>query len=250
MVKKDSLFILVHGFSGYPENLSLLKEYLMGKFDADILLPLLEGHKADLERFSKVKADNWITQIEELVNLNRQKYERIILIGFSMGGLISTVVASKNKIDGLILIASPFVFDLKREVALFLAPVLKFFKKYNEKKLDGNRGNRSIRDKEMRKRFPVYYEKEPLSAIVQFNIVRKLAKKSISKIDIPFAAFFSEKDRVCSMKNCDFLKKKMKKAFFCRVYKNSGHLLPLDYDRELLFSDIALFLERSFYEKK
>jgi hypothetical protein len=39
-----------------------------------------------------------------------------------------------------------------------------------QKKLDENNGNYSIRDESMRKKFPVYYEKEPFSAIWQFNI--------------------------------------------------------------------------------
>jgi len=44
-----NLLLMIHGFSGYPENLSYLAEKIYTELKYSIKIPRLKGHKKQLE---------------------------------------------------------------------------------------------------------------------------------------------------------------------------------------------------------
>src|SRR6056297_3540012 len=83
-------------------------------------------------------------------------------------------------------------------------------KKYHYKDIGEKKMNRNINDPEMRKKYPVKFEKEPLESVIEFNRLRKKAKKRFKKNKTPFLIIQSVKDRVATFdENNSFLKSNM-----------------------------------------
>lgn len=101
--------VLLHGFSGSPENLSLVADVLHQEFpDCHVLNPTIAGGWAggdtifDLETCSK--------QFLAIVSDCRKRAEKIVLFGHSTGGnlLLSFLAQGLAKPDLLILASSPW----------------------------------------------------------------------------------------------------------------------------------------------
>lgn len=108
-------YIVVHGFGGNPKDVYSIRDNLikLGINEKDIYLPLLYGHNMNKRGF--VFGITYMEMIEDLkkyVLKIKQKYDNIVLIGYSMGALISMCVSMKVAIDKLIIINPPiYIWD-------------------------------------------------------------------------------------------------------------------------------------------
>ena len=125
--------LIIHGFAGGTYDQEDLANYLQLNRTFDVFQFTLPGHEKNL---SKVERKEWIEsgkkQIEWLIE---NGYNRIYLIGHSMGGVIATYLASKYKqVKKLVLAAPAFQYlnviknDLNIQKSLKKAP--KILKEY------------------------------------------------------------------------------------------------------------------------
>jgi Esterase/lipase len=103
---KNTKFLLIHGFGGGVHEVKPLAEHLISNgFEA--VCPLLKGHSAARKDMQKVTYEDWIDSAEkELLTLKKTGGD-IILIGFSMGGLIAFNFAYKYDVKTIITINTP-----------------------------------------------------------------------------------------------------------------------------------------------
>jgi len=129
---KDTAILLLHGYVQtskiYRPYVEKLKEY------ADLFVPTLKGHFesniVDIKDYKDLLLPNL-----ELAKLLKEKYKKVILIGYSLGGVISIYLASKIKPDKLILISTPIDYNYEefKISAKYLIENLKNIKKNNQK---------------------------------------------------------------------------------------------------------------------
>ena len=87
--------LIIHGFAGGTYDEENLANYLQLNNSFDVYQFTLPGHKSNL---SKIKHEEWINCCENKINwLLKSGYNKIYLIGHSMGGVIATYIASKYK---------------------------------------------------------------------------------------------------------------------------------------------------------
>lgn len=123
--KRDTLFIIVHGYKGSNEdyaikNLSIelnKKDYSV--FSPNIISEDIKGSETDIQ--------SQVIQVDNAVNNFYGKYKRIILVGGSLGALVTKITAANNPhVNGLITLNGFFYFsgikkdDLKTAARLFL----------------------------------------------------------------------------------------------------------------------------------
>jgi esterase/lipase len=96
--------LLIHGFLGSPKELRPLGKALAGA-GIDAHAPLLPGHGRELKTLNMTRAEDWIDGANRAWDEIVARYERRILLGFSMGGAVALSVASRLAPDRLILIA-------------------------------------------------------------------------------------------------------------------------------------------------
>ena len=105
----DMLFrkaiLIIHGFAGGTYDEEELANYLELNKNFDVFQFTLPGHEKNL---SKVKRKEWIEACEKQVEwLIKNGYNKIYLIGHSMGGVIATYLASKYKEIKKLVLAAP-----------------------------------------------------------------------------------------------------------------------------------------------
>lgn len=97
--------LIIHGFAGGTYDQEQLANYLQLNRNFDVFQFTLPGHDKNL---SKVEHQEWISasadQIEWLI---KNGYNKIYLIGHSMGGVIATYLACRYKQINKLVLAAP-----------------------------------------------------------------------------------------------------------------------------------------------
>lgn len=96
--------VCIHGFGlrGPKEFTNLLSP--LEKAGYKVFTPKL----FDLDNPNDIEWGNWIFNAEKVINNIQNDYDEIILIGFSMGGIIASYLANKAKISKIILLACAY----------------------------------------------------------------------------------------------------------------------------------------------
>lgn len=96
--------LLVHGFSGAHTDFNTLGQTLQAK-GISVRLMRLPGHGTFVVQQATVSAEQLIEAVRHEYRALRQSYERVALVGFSMGGSLATIVTAEEPVDRLVLIA-------------------------------------------------------------------------------------------------------------------------------------------------
>lgn len=110
-------YIIVHGFGGNPKDVYGIRDGLL-KYEINeknIYLPLIYGHNMKKRGFNfETTYTEMIEHLKEEIQSISLNYDKIVLIGYSMGALLTMCVSIKIKIDKLILINPPIkIWDFK-----------------------------------------------------------------------------------------------------------------------------------------
>lgn len=107
-MKPKTAIVFLHGFMGSPRQFDRLLEVL-GPVEADTLCLTLPSHGGTLADFVEAGRKDWqrwtLEQISDLAN----RYDRLVLVGHSMGGLLLIQAASEapEKITAVAALAVP-----------------------------------------------------------------------------------------------------------------------------------------------
>lgn len=121
--EKNTALLLLHGFSSSP---AVFRELIpqIHHYDA-IVAPVLKGHAENLQAFSRVKQEEWFKQVElECANLCKI-YQRVDVLGLSLGGLLACHLSHKFSLGHLYLLAPAFDLHLSLSCTLPAAYLLK-----------------------------------------------------------------------------------------------------------------------------
>ncbi len=99
--------LAVPGFLGGSNNFADLPDRLaeQGCFVQVLRLP---GHGTSPRDLEKTTEKELLAAVEEALMPLRKRYDKVILMGHSMGGALCTLAASRNQVDGLVLGAPYF----------------------------------------------------------------------------------------------------------------------------------------------
>ncbi len=216
--------VVVHGFAGNPREIDPLLVKLQ-EYGYTVICPLLAGHE-NRKSLKTVNYQDWIESVEkELTKLDPPG--KLILIGFSMGGLICIHLASKYKVDYLITVNTPVYFWNVKRIILNLVNDFR------------TRDFRSLR----------YYwnssTKTPLKALLNFTMLLKNTKPLFSKINVPVLILQGKLDDTAHPASAAYLIKKVatsdKKMIY---YKKSGHQIFYGQEKDKVVNDIMEQLKR------
>ena len=87
--------LILHGFGDTPQTVGYLAEHLHG-LGFTVRAPLLAGHGRTLREFGRSGADAWLDAARRELDGLRQEYETIGVVGVSMGGALSVILASES----------------------------------------------------------------------------------------------------------------------------------------------------------
>ncbi|RYD05947.1 hypothetical protein N752_06795 [Desulforamulus aquiferis] len=98
--------LIIHGFTGSPQEVIPLARYLESQ-NFLVAVPTLAGHGHGWAGLKNCSYQDWLSSAEiELLKLFSIT-KHVSIIGFSMGGLIAVQLAKKHQIDSLVLLSTP-----------------------------------------------------------------------------------------------------------------------------------------------
>ena len=104
--------IIIHGFGGSVADVIYLADFLNAK-GMNIHVAALAGHGGGKKQLAATSHLDWIASAKAAVDKFADKYDKINLLGFSMGGLIAANLAADfgvEKIGKIVFVNTPIYF--------------------------------------------------------------------------------------------------------------------------------------------
>jgi len=226
--------LLVHGFTGAPQEMRRLGDFLAAK-RMTVLGIRLPGHGTRPEDLERVTWRDWLEAVARGADLLRGRCARVFVCGLSLGGLLVLCEAARRPPDGLIVMASPYRI---RDVRLRFLWLLKRLFPYTGK------GPSDLRDPEVRAEH-VSYSRYPLSAVEEVLRVLRAATSSLPQVCCPALLIYSYADRTVPPDQGWVIYHRLGSTDkTIHWLTQSGHVIPEDVEREEAFDQIARFIQR------
>lgn len=229
----DEICLLIHGFGGTPAELWLLAGAL-SETGISVSGICLAGHGGDFAAMERSSCRDWMASAESEYQRLAKSYKKIYVMGLSMGSLIALRLAQLHEPAGIVLLSPPLILREKR--ARF-AWMLRFFMRSipcgSAGLPDGN------------EKYLVGLDEIPVRSTAQFVKFDRFVIRGLKQVRAPLLAILSDKDQIVAPESMELLLGSVsspdKKGV---VLHESGHLLPLDCEREKVFAQTLAFLTR------
>lgn len=224
--------LVIHGYTGSPYELEPLTNYLKEYTNWDIQVPVLPGHGRRLN-LKGVSHKKWIKTAEDVLHQLKEKYKKIYIIGFSMGGMIAVYLAAKYKVDKLVLLATSGKYLSFKQIAIDTVGVI----------ADGLRG------KLKKNRLFHYYKTKlvaiPFMANIEFLRLIRLTRSYLHMVEVPVLIAQGKRDSMVPAKTAYYLDKEISSRHKEIVFfERSKHLICLGDDKDTLNLMVYEFLAK------
>lgn len=196
--------LLIHGFTGCRHDLEPLAECL-DRQGFQISLPVLKGHETGAAQLRDATRSDWIAGAQSALDTLKANCEKVIVIGFSMGGLLAANLYSQNGVDGFVFINTPiYYWGLGR----MLADLYRDFRT-------------------SRKRYGDAFRSTPFHAMLEFQRLLNRTKPMFHAIKSRSLVLQSVNDDVVDPKSADFIYTQLQGRKELRRVAKGNHVVLL-----------------------
>lgn len=222
--------LIIHGFGGGLYEVEPLASYL-ASLGYEVVCPVLKGHGLSRKEMSKAKYKEWIASAEqELIKL-RESGDEIILIGFSMGGLIAFNLACTYKIQAIVTINTP----------IFFWNIYQVFRN-----LTADIANKNLNHCQ---RYLRARNNSPFLSMVQFLRLLHKTKPRLKEIDCPLFIIQAKDDDTVRRKSVDYMNGHVSSAHKrIKYFPEGGHLILLSPTAKQVMTAVEDFIKTIFSE--
>lgn len=164
--------LIIHGFSGGPYEVLPFTQYVEEKTDWLVHTPTLCGHGEALS-LRGYKALHWLKDAENAYMQLAKKVDEVMVVGFSMGGLIAIYLAKRYKVKKLVLLSAAAKYVSPKQL---LKDIKMMATDAYRRNLDGN---------ELFKGYQKKFKEVPLAATVEFMKIVKIITPYLKSIQTP-----------------------------------------------------------------
>lgn len=224
--------LCIHGFTGAPSEIEPLVQFLTKNTEWKIAVPTLPGH-GDSLNLKGVQYKQWIAYAEQELEKLLRMCEKVYVVGFSMGGMIASYLAVHYPVEKLVLLSAAAYYVNPKQLFIDIGAMFK----------DLYRGK--LGENELFLRYKRKLKETPVAATLQFRKLVATIRPMLPQISVPTFIAQGEVDGVVPPKSAQYLYNRIrsssKKLFYL---KRSQHLICLGEEREELFQNILLFLDK------
>jgi carboxylesterase len=225
--------LLVHGFTGSPQGLRGVGEYLAARGVA-VTAIRLPGHGTTWQDLNTRTADEWIDAVEAGFAKISASTDEVFIVSLSFGAALALDFVARNpdSVTGLVTLGG---FVHTSDPRRFLAPILS--KLVKSLPAVGN----DIADPTQRE---IAYERLPAAAAYHMLRIVKRARASLPKVVTPILVMHGRNDHIVHPRNADIIFNSVASKDKELVYlERSFHVITLDYDREDLLRRTFEFIK-------
>lgn len=226
--------LMIHGGGGGTcADLKPLAEDLHTKGGYTVKVPLLPGFGTTPEDLKNTHINEWKSALEEEIKIMRDKCEKIIVGGHSMGGILTLILAANHNLDGIFTISAPvgiqsFLFNL--------VPIFKIFVKYH-----------SVSSEQFRKDTDgkwVGYDKIPINIAIKVKYMLKEMKKLLPRVNCPVLLFQGRLDSDIKKNSMDYIFSKISAKNKKKIWlERNGHPILDSPDHNEIVSELFNFIQ-------
>jgi carboxylesterase len=226
--------LLIHGFSGSPVEMRWLGAYLAER-GMRVEGVRLAGHGTRPEELKHLTWHDWLQSADEGLDRLRRTHEKVVIVGFSMGGLLGLhlCVARPDDISSIVTISTPVYF---RDRRIHLIPVVRHVVHWHNVRRPGN-----STDPEAHTRYHAY-RRYPLVAVDQLLDLMRVTRKLLPAVKTPALIMHGVRDDVVHPRSAHYLFDRIGSNKRDLVFwHNSGHGVVFDAEREEVWSRVSEF---------
>lgn len=228
--------LLIHGWTGNVHEMTYLASKL-AEAGFTVSVPRLPGHGTNGFDFMQAGWSDWLRKaIDAYLELARDT-ETVYVAGLSMGGVLTTILASMFDIDRIALFA-PAVTNRNRLIVL--TPLLRFFMKRIPKSYDDEEVEPILRPLARE-----YWHSEWVLPAYHLYRLQGLARRRLGQVTASTLVVVSESDESVPPRAADIIERKSSAKEVKRIdLTDSDHVLVNGVDKELVAAETVSWFER------
>jgi|LSQX01.1.fsa_nt_gb carboxylesterase len=217
--------LVIHGFGGGVYEIESLVNHLIG-LNYDVISPTLKGHSATKKEMKEATYIDWIESAERELQKMHDNNDEVLVLGFSMGGLIAFNLASKYNIKAIVTINTPIFYWNLAQVIHNLVDDIK---------------NRNIVNI---KRYLQAKQNSPISSMRQFLFLLNQTKSKLEEVKCPLLIIQAKDDDTSRRKSVDYIYNHVSSAKKnIKYYNEGGHQILQSSVSEQVFSCVDDFIQ-------
>lgn len=235
----ENLVILVHGFTGSPDDMRELANYLSARNYA-VRAVRLAGHGTiDWQNLKKYSYYDWWKSLEDEVKNAAGKYRKVYLIGYSFGGNLSLDLAARypHIIKGVISLGVSVYMRRELLIRTMLPIYHLLFKHYRKAYVKKSTLSEYLATGS--------YQHIPTKSIYDFyHFVDLYTKRELHKVTVPALIVHSRDDAVTHPTSSSFVYNNISSAVKELLLLDDVNHNPIRSERKnIIFEKIVKFIE-------
>lgn len=212
--------LLIHGFAGSPAEIRPLIEGLSAQ-GITVSAPVLPGHGTSPEDLRQTRSRHWVRAAETELAALQERFGRVHVVGFSMGGLIALYLAAHHSVASVTTLAAPVKLNDWRQI---LVPLAKYLMPYYESK---------IRNPEIAAQLESNYERMPTSAIHSLLRLARRVRRDLPRVTAPVQAMQGDRDKWIASESAAYIMEHISSAAKrMELLPGRNHFIALERGRE------------------
>ncbi|MFZ5905596.1 MAG: alpha/beta hydrolase [Chloroflexota bacterium] len=232
--------LLIHGFTGAPKEMRWMGEHLHRE-GYTCLGIRLAGHATDPEDMIRSNWTDWVASVEDGYHLLRGMTDRVILVGLSMGGILSLLMSTRLDVKGVIAMSTPYKLpdDPRLRHIEWISKIVAYMPKSDEEPGAGWFDKEAFKDH-------ISYPQNPVRSIGQLNQLLGEMRAALPNIRVPVLLMHSKDDTYVLPENMEMIFADLTNASDkTKIYlTGSGHVVTRDAARGQVFAAASEFIRR------
>jgi len=230
--------LLTHGFTGSPVEMRWMGEYLAEQ-GFSVLGVRLAGHATAPDEMIRTRYVDWMHSVEDGYHLLKGITDRVFLVGLSMGGALSLLMATKLDVAGVVTMSAPCKLDDPRvKYAKLMSPFIRYMPKSKDEPGSGWFDKDAWRGQ-------ISYPANPLRSVVELDALLGEMRAALPTLNVPTLLVHSRNDKYVPKDSMENIYAALGTADKEMMWvTESGHVIPREPAKAEVFSAVTAFIRR------
>ncbi|NIA25879.1 MAG: alpha/beta fold hydrolase [Gammaproteobacteria bacterium] len=217
--------LLLHGFTGTPAHFRMMGKFL-NEHGYTVHAPLFPGHGTSLEEMDQTTWHDWVQSARAGLEA-LEEFGHVHLVGLSMGGLISLLLAARHEIASITTIDTPVrLWDRRQPLVHILKHVQRF------RTWDDGPGQPPLGEAAS---YFIQYDGFSVSAASELLRLKRRALRHLDRVHAPALIIQSRADETVRPESADILARRLGSSRKRILWlEHSRHNALLDTERDVM----------------
>ena len=229
----DRAVLLLHGFTGNSADVRMLGRFLEKK-GYTCHAPIYKGHGVPPEELVHTGPEDWWQDVTEAYRLLKDKgFEKIAVVGLSLGGVFSLKLGYTVPVLGVVPMCAPMY--IKSEETMYQG-ILAYAREYKK---------REQKSPEQIEQEMLEFQKTPMNTLKALQQLIADVRNNVDMIYAPTFVVQARHDEMINTDSANIIYNGVESTLKdIKWYEDSTHVITLDKQRDELHEDVYNFLEQ------